>query len=478
MRSDDLPIVLERGGPEPLAVQVADALRAAASSGALRVGDRLTSTRALASRLGVSRTVTAAAYDQLLAEGWLAGRRGSGTFVTAAPPASEALGQPVHAETAGGPPSDADAAGTDQIDLTAGRPCLRVLDRSAWRRAWRTASDRAPAGRPEHAGNAGFRRAVVEHLLRHRGLNARPDQVLATSGTTSALAELAGLLPRGAAVGLEEPGYQRAAEVMLAAGLRVVPVPVDGKGLRVDALPDGLAAVYCTPAHQFPLGSRLSAQRRVQLVERARARGMLIVEDDYDGELRYDVAPLPLLAALGPDVVVHLGTSSKLLTPTLGVGWLVAPPACQARLLAARRRGAIRPAPAGQLVFAALAEYGDLARHLRRLRRELSERRQLVVELLSRAGVPVLGDAAGAHLRVSLPDAEAERTVVERARRAGVLAPALADYHLGMPATFGISVGYAAPSRDDLRRAVAVLAAGVQVVGERAGHPAIGGEVG
>ena len=490
MQSDDLPIVLERGGPEPLAVQVADALRAAASSGALRVGDRLTSTRALASRLGVSRTVTAAAYDQLLAEGWLAGRRGSGTFVTAAPPAAEPQGPPVTGEPAGEPDSDADpadpadpagaadAAGTDQIDLTAGRPCLWVLDRSAWRRAWRTASDRAPAGRPEHAGNAGFRRAVVEHLLRHRGLNARPDQVLATSGTTSALAELAGLLPRGAAVGLEEPGYQRAAEVMLAAGLRVVPVPVDEKGLRVDALPDGLAAVYCTPAHQFPLGSRLSAQRRVQLVELARARGMLIVEDDYDGELRYDVAPLPLLAALGPDVVVHLGTSSKLLTFTLGVGWLVAPPACQARLLAARRRGAIRPAPAGQLVFAALAEYGDLARHLRRLRRELSERRLLVVELLSRAGVPVLGDAAGAHLRVPLPDAEAERAVVGRARRAGVLAPALADYHLGTPATFGISVGYAGPSHGQLHRAVTVLASVAHSVGERAGQPATGDEVG
>ena len=159
----------------------------------------------------------------------------------------------------------------------------------------------------------------------------------------------------------------------------MVPAPVDGDGLVVDALPAGLAAVYCTPAHQYPLGARLSAARRVALVARARAEGFLVVEDDYDGELRYDVAPLPLLAALGPDVVVHLGTASKLLTPTLGVGWLVAPPDGPRRgARAARPRPGARPARAGQRVFAALAAHGDLGRHLRRLRRELAERRRAV----------------------------------------------------------------------------------------------------
>jgi GntR family transcriptional regulator/MocR family aminotransferase len=453
MPVDDLPIVLDRAAAEPLAVQVADALRAAASTGALRVGDRLSSTRELAARLGVSRTVTAAAYDQLLAEGWLAGRRGSGTFVTAAPPAGGAVGssQPAGRPCTPGP-------GVQSLDLNAGRPCLEVLDRSAWRRAWRASADRAPADAPEYAGDRAFRQAVVDHLLRHRGLAAPADQVLATSGATSGLAEVAALLPAGAKVAIEEPGYQRAATALDAAGLRVLPAPVDQDGVRVDALPTGLAAVYCTPAHQFPLGSRLSASRRMELIRRARADGFLVIEDDYDGELRYDVAPLPLLAALGPDVVVHLGTASKLLTPSLGVGWMVAPEPLHQRLLAARNACGIRPAPAGQLVFTAFAEYGDLARHLRRLRRELAERRELVVATLHRAGLEVLGDVAGAHLRVPLPSAEAERAVVETAARAGVTVPGLRDYHRGPATVFGVSIGYPAVTRPQLQHAVAVVA--------------------
>jgi GntR family transcriptional regulator/MocR family aminotransferase len=463
---DDLPIVLDRRGTEPLAVQVADALRSAAGSGALRVGDRLSSTRALATRLGVSRTVTAAAYDQLLAEGWLAGRRGSGTFVTAAPPATAApaptaraphrvLAQPATRSVNAAESDDLEAG---LLDLSAGRPCLAVLDRAAWRRAWRAAADRPPTKGPSYAGHPGFRRAVVDHLLRHRGLTADPGQLLATSGTTAGLDELAAALPAGARVALEEPGYQRAAATLTARGLEVVAAAVDGNGLRVDRLPPGLAAVYCTPAHQFPLGSRLSAGRRVALVERARTEGFLVIEDDYDGELRYDVAPLPLLAALGPDVVAYLGTTSKLLTPALGAGWLVAPPALHERLLVARDRSAIRPSPAGQLVFTAFAEYGDLARHLRRLRAELTERRGLIVGQLAGTGAPVLGDAAGGHLRIGLPSAGAERAVVTGAEAAGVLVPGLREYHRGPASVFGVSIGYAGPSRGELDTSVRVVA--------------------
>jgi GntR family transcriptional regulator/MocR family aminotransferase len=202
----------------------------------------------------------------------------------------------------------------------------------------------------------------------------------------------------------------------------------------------------------------LSAARRVELVERARADGFLVFEDDYDGELRYDVAPLPLLAALGPDVVVHLGTASKLLTPTLGVGWLVAPPALHARVLAARDRGGMRPSPAGQLVFTALADYGDLARHLRRLRAELTERRAWVVRTLAATGAALHGDAAGAHLWVAVASSAAERAVVAGAVEAGVLVQGLREHHRGPAAVFGVSLGYAGPNRADLERAVATVA--------------------
>ncbi len=442
------PLLLDRSAERPLAVQLADALRASTAGGALRAGERLPSTRALAATLGVSRTVTAAAYDQLLAEGWAEGRRGAGTFVVG-PPAPAVRALPA-----------VPAAGRDgpaPIDLCGGTPCLEALDVAAWRRAWRAAADPPADAGPDPVGWPAFRSAVVEHLLRHRGLPADPGHVLATAGSSAAVAELARTLPVGARVAVEEPGYQRAVRALRDAGLGVVAAPVDGSGLVVDALPAGVAAVYCTPAHQYPLGARLSATRRVALIDRARAEGFLVIEDDYDGELRYDVAPLPLLAALGPDVVAHLGTASKLLTPTLGTGWLVAPPDVRAAVLDLRDRTGARPARAGQRVFAALAAHGDLARHLRRLRRELAGRRAAVLSAVTSAGAAVQGDAAGAHVVVPLPDAATERAVLVTAATRGVMLDGLARHHSGPATRTGLVLGYAGPTRTQLDAALVVV---------------------
>ncbi|WP_181780487.1 aminotransferase-like domain-containing protein, partial [Pseudonocardia pini] len=321
----DVPALPPLDRTRPLAVQLADGLRAAASGGALRAGDRLPSTRELAAILQVSRTVTAAAYDQLLAEGWVEGRVGAGTFVRGIPPHPDVRRTPAAPESRGSRTGQGVAEDSLWVDLRPGVPCTEVIDRAAWRRAWRAAADAEPDLLPRYEGLPEYCGVVAEHLLRHRGLVT--SEVLATGGSTGALAEVARLLPRGGRIAVEQPGYQRAVGAFAAAGLEIVPVAVDEQGLCVDAVPSGVDAVYCTPAHQFPLGARLPAERRIALVERARREGFLVVEDDYDGELRYDVAPLPLLAALGPDVVVHLGTVSKILTPTLGTGWLVAPPA-------------------------------------------------------------------------------------------------------------------------------------------------------
>jgi GntR family transcriptional regulator / MocR family aminotransferase len=481
------PLVLDRSAERPLAAQLADALRTATAGGLLRAGERLPSTRALAVTLQVSRTVTAAAYDQLLAEGWVQGRPGAGTFV---------VGPPARAGVLPAAPAVAERARPGAIDLGGGVPCLEVLDAAAWRRAWRAAAEPAADGGPDPVGWPAFRAVVVEHLLRRRGLAADPGHVLATAGSTAAIGELARTLPPGSRVAVEEPGYQRAVTALRDAGLLVCPVPVDESGLVVDALPPGLAAVYCTPAHQYPLGARLSAARRVGLIDRARADGFLVIEDDYDGELRYDVAPLPLLVALGPDVVAHVGTASKLLTPTLGVGWLVAPPAVRTAVLGVRERSGSRPARAGQRVFAALAAHGDLARHLRRLRRELAARRATVLAAVTAAGAVVRGDAAGAHVVVPLPDAATERAVRAAAAARGVALDGLARHHtvpagrtgsvlgptvpaersgpvlgptvpaehtgllLGptVPAEHtGLLLGYAGPTRSDLHRALTVV---------------------
>ncbi|MGY1731941.1 PLP-dependent aminotransferase family protein [Geodermatophilus sp. SYSU D01045] len=457
------PVVLDRTAARPLAAQLADALRTAAAGGVLCPGDRLPSTRELAAALRVSRTVTAAAYDQLVAEGWAAGRRGAGTFVVGAAPSGRPAPPPRPGRSRTAPAA---------VDLRAGSPCLEVLDRAAWRRAWRAAGDEPPDAAPEPSADPAFQAAVTAHLLRHRGLPVDPADVLATAGTSAAVAEVARLLPPGSRVGVEDPGYQRAAGALRVAGVEVVPCPVDDDGLVVDAVPGGLAAVYCTPAHQWPLGRRMSAARRVALVARARAEGWWVLEDDYDGELRYDVAPLPLLAALAPDVVVHLGTSSKIVSPTLGTGWLVAPPGLRAELVAARTVTGTRPARAGQRVVAALASSGDLARHLRRLRRELSERRALVVRELAAVGVTVAGDPAGAHVFVPLPDRAAEEAVVAAAAARGLAVDGLARHLTGPgphdPAA-GLVLGFAAPSRAELTRALPALAevVGEEIVGER-----------
>ncbi|WIX78961.1 PLP-dependent aminotransferase family protein [Amycolatopsis carbonis] len=444
-----LPVSLDREVSTPLAVQLADALREAAASGHLRGGDRLPSTRALAERLGVSRTVTSAAYEQLHAEGWIAGRHGSGTYVTTPPTRAAASVSPAG-------PLAPEPETAPVLDLTPGTPWAAGLDRAAWRRAWRAAADPEPLVRAHRAGLPEYRAAVSEHLLRHRGLAA--GSVLATGGTTAAVVELAAaVLRRGAVVAFEEPGYQRAVQAFRSAGLTVVGVPVDEEGLRPDAIPAGARAVYCSPAHQYPMGSRMSAARRVELVERARADGMLVIEDDYDGELRFDVAPLPMLAALAPDVVVHLGTTSKILTPTLGAGWLVAPSSVASAVLAYRDLTGTRPSPAGQRVLVELARHGDLGRHLRKLRRELAERRSLLSAALTSSAIPILGDDAGAHLVVPFDSAARETRCLAEAEHQGIRLDGLARHFAGTPTVHGVALGYAGCSREALVSALPAL---------------------
>ncbi len=448
--AEELILTVDRGSARPMAVQVADGLRAAAADGQLRGGDRLPSSRALASRLGVSRTVVTAAYDQLHAEGWLTGRHGSGTFLTAAPVPAPKSGDPVLEDETPSP----------RYDLAPGAPCVEAIDRAAWRRAWRAASDRIPLSRKDRRGDPDYRVVVSEHLLRHRGLAAGSGTaVLATAGTSAAVAELAATLLRpGDAVAMEDPGYQRAVGAFRAAGVRVVPVPVDAHGLRADLIPSHVRAVYCTPAHQFPLGARMPAGRRVELIEFARRTGAFVIEDDYDGELRYDTAPLPLLATLAPDVVVHLGTTSKILSPALGVGWLVASPTVAEAVVARRNITGTGPAPIGQQVLVELARHGDLARHLRRLRREMPPRRAVVVERLRAHGLDVIGDDAGSHVLVPLPSAAAAERAAAAAGQRGVLLDRLARHPLGEQRIFGVPLGYSAVPRADLRAALEVAA--------------------
>ena len=471
----EVPLVADRDRPAPLTAQIVAQLRAALADGQLAAGERLPSTRGLAVLLGVSRTVVTTAYAQLFAEGWLESRHGSGTYVATGatapiPGALQVPGVPGgsmitkhsghiasqmlrdHGVSGGGGGLEPGV-----IDLRPGIPWTEGIDRAAWRRAWRQAAAAPISNWPDTRGLPALRSVLTGYLRRSRAVRCAPGQVLVTRGVSASLSLLAtALLRPGDRVGIEEPGYQVARAVFEAHGARLVPCRVDSDGLVVRELPDDLRMVYTTPAHQYPLGGRLAVPRRQALISWARAAGALIVEDDYDGEFRYDVGPLPALFGLDPDVVVYLGTTTKTLTPTLGAGWLVARPDLVDGLVDAGSAAAPRVPEPVQHAVLALLENGDLERHIRRMRHDYARRRAAMVSLLGSSG-RLHGDTAGMHMFLELaPGADDEVAAAARARGVGVVA--LRRYFSGPPVRHGLVLGYGAASLGEVTRACQVLA--------------------
>ncbi len=475
----ELPLATDRGGPLPLTEQVSAQLRAALADGRLAAGERLPSTRALAESLGVSRTVVTTAYTQLFAEGWLEGRHGSGTYVAPGAPGAPgaalraAPGVPDGPGTAPAGPAAGPAlprpgavpAGPPRVNLRPGIPWVAGIDQAAWRRAWRAAAQPVSSW-PDPLGVPALRDQVTGYLRRGRGLRCPADQVMITRGVAAGLGLIArGLLRPGDRVGVEEPGYQTARSVFAAHGAQLVPCRVDADGLVVDELPGDLRLVYTTPAHQYPLGGRLPVPRRQALAAWARATGALIVEDDYDGEFRYDVGPLPTLFGLDPEVVIYLGTTSKTLTPALGAGWLLA----RADLIpvlaeTATDLGVKVPEPVQHAVTELLTR-GDLDRHVRRMRHEYARRRAAMTAVLGQAlaGPParpgrLTGETAGMHMVCELPGGVVADVVAAAAAR-GVDVASLDRYFAGPASRHGLVLGYGAADRAAVSRGCLALAA-------------------
>jgi GntR family transcriptional regulator/MocR family aminotransferase len=470
----DLPVLVDRGDSVPLAVQISAQLQAAVAGGVLRAGDRLPSSRDLAVTLSVSRTVVTNAYARLFAEGWLEGRHGSGTYVaavTAPPPhgpgpaATDALGDPAPARV----PPAAPASPSGFITLEPGISWADGIEPAAWRRAWRQAGGHLPSRWPDPHGLPELREEIAAYLRRSRGLAVTAENVLVTQGVSSGLALLAeGLLPPRA--GLEEPGYPTGREVLRQAGAEVVPCRVDAHGIVPGELPEDLALLYTTPAHQYPLGGRLPVSRRQALIAWAWATGAVIVEDDYDSEFRYDVGSLPALHSMDPDVVVYLGTASKVLATAFGAGWLVAPPALVETLAALRPRLGLRiPEPVQHAVLALLRS-GDLERHVRRMRLEYARRRAALVEGLTQAGLDsagdgsqsprlrLLGETAGMHVVLELPAGYQAARLIDAAAARGVTVFSLDRYYAGPPTMSGLILGYGTATVPQIRQATATLA--------------------
>ncbi|MFJ5899269.1 PLP-dependent aminotransferase family protein [Streptomyces sp. NPDC093064] len=420
------------------------ALRDAVRDGRLSPGTRLPATRRLAAELGISRGTAKAAYDQLVAEGYLTARQGSGTRVAALPA--------VDAQE----PGAAARARAPRFDLRPGSPDVGTFPAAAWLRALRRAIATAPSltydyGDPR--GRIELRTALSGYLGRARGVIAPPERIVITSGYVQGLALLTRVLD-GAEVAMEDPGLPFHREVVRRAGGSVAPVRVDERGVCAQDLGEQKAVVV-TPAHQYPTGVTLHPERRRALTDWARARGGLIVEDDYDGEFRYDRQPVGALQGMAPGQVAYLGTASKTLGPALRLGWMVLPPHLVDAVAEAKLHSDHHTETIGQLALAELIDSHAYDRHIRACRLRYRRRRD---QLLDRLGPRrVRGIAAGLHALVDVAD---EAETLARAEAVGLALGRLADHwHApGEGHPQGVVVGYGTPRERVYPEALEALA--------------------
>ena len=427
------------------------ALREAVQSGRLTPGTLLPPSRALASDLGIARNTVAEAYTQLVAEGWLTARQGSGTRVAAPLP----QGDPPVA-----PPRDGDTAAIPAVayDLRAGFPDVAAFPHGEWLAAARTALGRAPSSAYRYADPQGLpelRAALAGYLARTRGVRATPERVVVCAGFGQGLWALAEALHRMGArrAGVESYGLALHRQILADVGFRLVGLPVGPAGAELPG--DDLDAVLLTPAHQFPLGTAL--EHRAAFVRWTRARGAVLVEDDYDGEFRYDRRPLGAMQALDPDHVVYGGTASKALAPAVGLAWLVPPEHLVAPVVAALNRIGARPAALNQIVLAEFLTSGRYDRHVRRSRLAYRRRRDRLVAALG--DLRVHGLPAGLHAVVDLPEGRTEEEAVAEARRRGLAVQGLGAYAFAPDHAPALVVGYATPPAHGFTTAVARLVA-------------------
>ncbi|MFJ2396853.1 PLP-dependent aminotransferase family protein [Streptomyces sp. NPDC087843] len=437
------------------------ALREAVRTGRLAPGTRLPSSRELAVDLGVSRGLVTETYEQLTAEGYLRSDRGAGTWVGDAVRA----GRPAARDLAPRPTG----AGTDFLP---GTPDLSLFPRAAWAATQRGVLAELPhhaLGYPDPRGLPRLRTAVAELLVRRRGVVADPERVVVVSGVAQAMTLLGfALHARGMrAVGVEDPGSPEHGALYASAAVGTVPLPLDGEGLAMGPLREsGVRAVVTTPAHQFPSGIAYTARRRAELLDWARSVEGLVIEDDYDGDFRYDRAPVGALQGLDPERVAYTGSVSKSLAPGLRLGWLLVPASLAAEVVARKRTMDLGNPVVDQALLARFVERGDYDRQLRRCRRAYRERRDALVAALAEyfPGTEVSGIAAGLHVIAALPARYGPLDeFLLRATAAGVAVRPLTDYERAVRAGgVRLVLGYAHRSPARIREGVRLLAKAVR----------------
>ena len=455
----ELPLELDRSRPRELRAQLEHQLRGAIQHGRLAAGSALPPSRVLAVGLGLSRSVVVEAYAQLAAEGYVEARQGSATRVRAAP-----------TEPAPPPPAYPPAAA---FGFHSGLPDPRAFPSLVWLRHYRAALqsdiDRG-LGYPRAQGESELCRALASYLARVRAVRTVPEQIIVCGGFTQGLALICRMLrARGAQrIAVENPCFSMHRTQIRAAGLEPVPIPVDVDGIDMSRLADtDVDAVLVAPAHSYPTGVALAPERRGRLLDWAKARQALVIEDDYDADFRYDRAPIGSLQGLGPEHVIYGGTASKTLSPALRLGWLAVPEQLLAELVRAKFQDDIATEALGQRALARLIEAGDLARHLRRVRPIYRRRRETLVAALNEhlPGSRVTGVPAGLQVFVRLPDGVDEAEVLRAAVQRGVHVEQTARHWAGRRAPFAaLLIGFGTVHESSIEAGVRRLAEAVRSV--------------
>ena len=414
-------IILDKAAQQPLKRQLYEALRQCILAGQLCGGEALPSTRAMAAALALSRSTVNEAYEMLLAEGYLVSKMGAPTRVE----------QGLALSAQGTPPalSTPVAKVPIRISFQTGRPELRAFPRRQWQAMLAHAAETLPQealGYGDPQGMAALRQEIAAWLMRSRGLAVSPADIYITAGTTHALHLLSLLLcENGRRLAVEDPCNSAMLASFLQGGAGIVPVSVDAHGLQTELLPppEGIAAVYVTPSHQFPLGGILPASRRAALVRYAREGDCYLVEDDYDSEFRYVGEPIAPLWCMAPQRVVYVGTFSKTLFPALRIGFAVLPPALRARWLSLRTHTDVQNPPFSQAALALFLQTRKADRHVQSMRRLYGRRRAALVAALAatfgQRAVPY-GDAAGLHIAVTFAQCKLDEDFLALCKQRGL----------------------------------------------------------
>jgi GntR family transcriptional regulator/MocR family aminotransferase len=431
------------------------ALREAIRQGRLAAGALLPSTRGLAAELGLSRGTVTAAYDQLVEEGYLTTRPGAGTTVADVPPKAATSSAAVPTTAA------------PRHDFRPGLPDTGAFPARAWLAATRrvlAGSRSGVLGAGDPQGRIELRTAVTDYLGRTRGVVTSPERILITSGYYQGLSLLSSVLARSGArtVAVENPSHNVFRAVVRRAGLALAPMPVDAHGARVDALTHGIDAVLLTPSHQYPTGVPLHPGRRQAVAAWTRTTGGLVIEDDYDGEYRYDRQPVGALQGIAPDRTVYCGTASKTLGPALRLAWMVLPPQLVEPMVEAKQQADLYTESLSQLVLADLITTHSYDRHVRATRLRYRRRRERLLSRASEvAGLSAHGVPAGLHTLFTLTasaDWPSENEILSHCARRGLALRGLTELHIdphGRPA--GLLIGFAAPAEHSYQLALDAL---------------------